>query len=204
MMQRRGAQAVSAHQPQKAVLSRLRPEAVLLDRRTRRRTDRRRRAPSAPRARNAPARSRIRACARAGARNVARSRRSRTSMRSSSGNWWVCAQEMPRVGLVMAHEAQQRRAIALPVVLAQCAGGVRLQSELPLDIEVIAWLMCGKICGARVVQRVVQIEDPRALPPRSAARPEQPPWAAASSVSDSASDTRKRKGGEPEPKASAL
>ena len=69
-------------------------------------------------------------------------------------------QKMLRVGAVMAHQAAQRRAIALPVMHAQLIRRRLVQLQMLLQIRGHAAIDVRKDVRRRVMQRVIQIKNP--------------------------------------------
>jgi len=73
----------------------------------------------------------------------------------------VCRpQKMPRVGGVVAHQTDQRRPVALPVVAPQLGRGNLVEPEMHLQIRRHGAIDVRKDVRARVVQRVIEIEHP--------------------------------------------
>src|SRR3989338_5312048 len=70
-------------------------------------------------------------------------------------------QKMIRVGAMMAHQTAQRRAIALPVMHAQCVRLRLVQFQMLLQIGRHAAVDMRKDVRRRVMQRVVQIKNPK-------------------------------------------
>ena len=69
-------------------------------------------------------------------------------------------EEMGRADGVVAHQAEQRRAVAQPVAPAQDPGGVGCQAEMRADVVAHRDVQLAERGVARVVQRVVEIEEP--------------------------------------------
>src|SRR5688500_324542 len=71
-------------------------------------------------------------------------------------------EEAPGVHAVVAHEAVQRRAVALPELLAHAVGARLVQAELAHGDLVDLHVHRREDGGRRVVQRVIEVEDPHA------------------------------------------
>src|SRR6185369_12441110 len=71
-------------------------------------------------------------------------------------------EKMPGVGAVVTHQAEQRGAVAYPVILAQAGGGVLVEPQVPLDVLAHRAVDVGEDVRGRVVEGVVEIEQPDA------------------------------------------
>ena len=67
-------------------------------------------------------------------------------------------QEVPGIGAVVPHHAEQRRAVALPVGLPQACGLGFVDVQMAADVRHHRYVYLWKDVRAGVVQRVVEVE----------------------------------------------
>ena len=73
--------------------------------------------------------------------------------------------EVARIDAMVAHQPGQRGAVAIPVGLAQARRFVLVDAEMPLDVFPHRAVDVRKDVRRRVVEGVVEVEQPGALHP---------------------------------------